>query len=214
MRIAIAEDNSYALQVILRKLEGVDDVAVVATGCNGADLLEKIPTVGRIDLVLMDIEMPGVDGIEATRRIKKEYPQIKVIMLTIFDDDEKIFEAITAGADGYVLKEEKSQKIVQAMEETLAGGAGMSAGVAARVLKMVQRGKAPQNSVSTLSEPLTPREVEILEQLRAGLSYEKIASNLFISYGTVRKHIEHVYRKLQVHNKVDAVQKAIREKHI
>jgi DNA-binding NarL/FixJ family response regulator len=210
IRVAIAEDNAYALQVILEKLKTRDAIAVCATAVNGQDLLKKIPELGRVDLVLMDIEMPVMNGVETTRQLKAQFPSIKVLMLTIFDDDENIYNSILAGADGYILKEEGSAKILDCIAETLEGGAGMSAGVASRVLKILRNaGPAPVGPKSDFE--LTPREIEILEQLKAGLSYEKIAGNLFISYGTVRKHIENVYRKLQVHNKVEAVQKAIRE---
>jgi DNA-binding NarL/FixJ family response regulator len=212
IRIAIAEDNSFALNVILEKLKTMPHISVGFTASNGQNLLEKLSSSGRIDLILMDIEMPGLNGIETTRRIKKEQPGIKVLMLTIFDDDDNIFESIRAGADGYMLKEEKASKIQQCIEETMEGGAGMSPGIASRVLKMMLLGAPVKSTASNETIDLTKREVEILEQLKAGLSYERIAENLFISYGTVRKHIENVYRKLQVHNKVEAVQKAIREK--
>jgi DNA-binding NarL/FixJ family response regulator len=188
------------------------DISLAFTANNGTDLLEKLPNSGRIDLVLMDIEMPGLNGIETTRKIKKEYPSIKVLMLTIFEDDDNIFDSIKAGADGYILKEEKGIRIEQCIHETMEGGAGMSAGIASRVLKMLQQGGPAKTTTPSETIELTKREVEILEQLKEGLSYERIAENLFISYGTVRKHIENVYRKLQVHNKVEAVQKAIREK--
>ncbi|HQQ98010.1 MAG TPA: response regulator transcription factor [Cyclobacteriaceae bacterium] len=209
IRIAIAEDNSFALQVILQKLTSMEGIQLAATAVHGAELLEKIPQSGRIDIVLMDIEMPRLNGIETTRLLKEKFPNIKVLMLTIFDDDENIFNAIRAGADGYVLKEESASGIYVHMQETLNGGAGMSPGIASRVLRLLQRG--PAAPTATAEYDLTPREIEILEQLKAGLSYDKIASNLFISYGTVRKHIENTYRKLQVHNKVEAVQKAVRD---
>jgi DNA-binding NarL/FixJ family response regulator len=212
IRVAIAEDNSFALNVILEKLKAMADISLAFTANNGTDLLEKLPNSGRIDLILMDIEMPGLNGIEATKKIKKEYPSIKVLMLTIFEDDDNIFDSIKAGADGYILKEEKGLKIEQCIHETMEGGAGMSAGIASRVLKMLQQGGPAKTATSSETIELTKREIEILEQLKEGLSYERIAENLFISYGTVRKHIENVYRKLQVHNKVEAVQKAIREK--
>jgi DNA-binding NarL/FixJ family response regulator len=214
IRIAIAEDNSYALKVIQEKLNNLPEITVNVVAGNGQDLLDKLPGAGRIDLVLMDIEMPLLDGIETTRRLKKQFPGVKVLMLTIFDDDDKILEAILAGADGYLLKEERARKIIQAIEETLDGGAGMSPGIARRVLKMMQNNAPEKPSGAIQPTDLTRREIEILEQLKAGMSYEKIGENLFISYGTVRKHIENVYRKMQVHNKVDAVQKAIRERLI
>jgi len=208
-RIVIAEDNAYALQVILEKLRVSKEVMVCATATNGKELLQRLPEVGRVDLILMDIEMPVMNGIDTTREVKLLFPGIKVLMLTIFDDDENIYNAILAGADGYVLKEENGAKILESIRETLEGGAGMSAGVASRVLRMMRN--APQPAVAPTQDfQLTAREIEILEHLKAGQSYEKIAESLFISYGTVRKHIENVYRKLQVHNKVEAIQKAIR----
>lgn len=209
LRIVVAEDNAYALQVILEKLKVSENVTVCATAANGQELIRKLPELGRIDLILMDIEMPVMNGIDTTRELKALFPGIKVLMLTIFDDDENIYKSILAGADGYILKEEGGVKILGCILETMTGGAGMSAGVAARVLRMIKNAPPPQVPASEDFE-LTPREIEILEHLKAGLSYERIAENLFISYGTVRKHIENVYRKLQVHNKVEAVQKAIR----
>jgi DNA-binding NarL/FixJ family response regulator len=212
VRVAIAEDNSFALKVIQDKLDREETISICATAANGIDLIEKLKDSGRVDVILMDIEMPRQDGIETTKKVKKEFPNIKILMLTIFDDDEKIFESIMAGADGYLLKEERADKIIQCIHEVMQGGAGMSAPIAGRVLKLVQRGGPPKVQPSGESFDLTRRELEILGQLKSGLNYEKIAENLFISYGTVRKHIENVYRKLQVHNKVEAVQKAIHEK--
>jgi DNA-binding NarL/FixJ family response regulator len=209
IRVAIAEDNAFALKVILEKLASDSTVTVCATANNGVELMEKLRNSGRVDAILMDIEMPRQDGIKTTELVKKAFPHIKILMLTIFDDDEPIFESIKAGADGYLLKEERAAKIIQCIHEVMDGGAGMSSGIAGRVLKMVQHG-GPSTRPSQ-SFDLTARELEILSQLKSGLSYEKIGENLFISYGTVRKHIENVYRKLQVHNKVEAVQKAVRE---
>ncbi len=211
IRVAIAEDNAFALTVILEKLKSDPTITVCATANNGIDLMQKLGDSGRVDVILMDIEMPIQDGIKTTAQVKKEFPQIKILMLTIFDDDEPIFESIMAGADGYLLKEERAAKIIQCIREVMDGGAGMSAGIAGRVLKMVQHGGPSKRPAPSQSFDLTTRELEILTQLKAGLSYEKIGENLFISYGTVRKHIENVYRKLQVHNKVEAVQKAVRE---
>jgi DNA-binding NarL/FixJ family response regulator len=212
IRVAIAEDNAFALNVILEKLASEPRISVCATANNGIELLERLSDSGRVDVILMDIEMPRQDGITTTQQVKQKFPHIKILMLTIFDDDERIFESIMAGADGYLLKEERAVKIIQCIHEVMEGGAGMSPAIAGRVLRLVQQGGPSKRSTPAQSFDLTPRELEIIEQLKAGLSYEKIGENLFISYGTVRKHIENVYRKLQVHNKVEAVQKAIREK--
>lgn len=205
--IAIAEDNYFALKSTIQKLEKNPQLRIVGTANNGKELL-KLLTTSKPDLVLMDIQMPEMDGIECTAELKKLYPHIKIIMLTTFDDDEKIFDAIMAGASGYLLKEETAEYLLQSIAETMVGGAAMSASIAMKVLKLVRQPISKSESFEKVDFDLTKREMEILEQLKGGLSYEQIATNLYISYGTVRKHIEHIYRKLQVTNKTEAVQKA------
>ncbi|HRO42756.1 MAG TPA: response regulator transcription factor [Flavipsychrobacter sp.] len=211
--IAIAEDNSFALRSCLDKLKAYDSVKVLSTSVNGILLLENVEK-NIPDVVLMDIQMPLMDGIECTRELKKKHPQVKVLMLTTFDDDEKIFEAIMAGASGYILKEEPAEQLYKAIEETKQGGAAMSAGIALKVLNLLRNPLLKNEHGEKVDFDITKREREILEQLKTGLSYEQIATNLFISYGTVRKHIENIYRKLQVNNKVEAVQKALQNRII
>lgn len=210
--IAIAEDNSLALKSCLDKLAPHREFKVVMNAFNGTELLADI-NQHQVDLILMDIQMPGMNGIEATKLIKQQYPQLKVLMLTTFDDDENIFKAIMAGANGYLLKEENTENLRQSIIETLSGGAAMSAGVALRVLNLL-RNPLQTTANETQDYGLTKREIELLTQLKNGLSYEKIATNLFISYGTVRKHIENIYRKLQVNNKVSAVDVATKNRLI
>ena len=205
--ILIAEDNHLALKSTLHKLQQNDRIRVLGFAVNGIELLELL-TQNKPDIVLMDIQMPKMDGIECTAQLKKLYPHIKVIMLTTFDDDEQIFDAILAGASGYLLKEENADYLSQSISETMMGGAAMSASIAMKVLKLVRQPITKNAESDRIDFDLTKREMEILEQLKGGLSYEQIATNLFISYGTVRKHIEHIYRKLQVSNKIEAVQKA------
>src|SRR3982751_2460126 len=130
IRVAIAEDNAFALKVIREKLASEPLITVCATANNGIELMEKLRNSGRVDVILMDIEMPLQDGIKTTQQAKKEFPQIKILMLTIFDDDEQIFESIMAGADGYLLKEERAAKIIQCIHEVMEGGAGMSPAIA------------------------------------------------------------------------------------
>lgn len=205
--ILIAEDNHFALKSTIQKLQQNKQIRLLGSAVNGKELLELLHQ-SKPDIVLMDIQMPKMDGIECTAELKKLYPHIKVIMLTTFDDDEQIFDAILAGASGYLLKEENAEYLSQSITETMMGGAAMSASIAMKVLKLVRQPIAKNAESERIDFDLTKREMEILEQLKGGLSYEQIATNLFISYGTVRKHIEHIYRKLQVSNKIEAVQKA------
>jgi DNA-binding NarL/FixJ family response regulator len=206
IRLAIADDNTFALKTIVNKLNTLPGFNVKTTAFDGAELLQHLDSDPVIDIVLMDIQMPGLDGIETTRQLKRKYPQIKVIMLTTFDDDEKIFQSIMAGASGYLLKDESEDKTVDALQQTMNGGAAMSPSIALKALNLIRNPYAPGKESTDFG--LTKREIELLEQLKAGLSYEQIASNLFITLGTVQKHIGNIYRKLQVNNKVEAIQKA------
>ena len=157
----------------------------------------------------MDIEMPIMNGIEATLAVKQKYPQIKIIMLTVFDNDENIFNAIKAGADGYLLKDVNPHVLFNGIVETLNGGAAMNPSIALKTLKLL-RNPVSFEEIAKEEINLTSREIDVLEQLAQGLSYTVIAENLFLSPSTVRKHIEHIYSKLQVHSKLEAVQKAKR----
>jgi DNA-binding NarL/FixJ family response regulator len=208
IKIAIAEDNVFLQKAILEKISLYEDLACRITAANGQLLLEKLEANHNIDVILMDIEMPKMNGIEATHAVKARYPQIKIIMLTIFDNDEKIFDAIKAGADGYLLKEVKSAELHQGILETLEGGAAMTPSIALKTLKLLRNPPEQRSTATSTAIALTTRETEVLEQLSKGLSYGLIADNLFISAGTVRKHIENIYAKLQVHNKMEAVEKA------
>jgi len=171
-------------------------------------LLTQLEDNFNLDLILMDIEMPVMNGIEATEIVKQKYPHIKIIMLTVFDNDENIFNAIKAGADGYLLKEINAKDLHDGIVETLNGGAAMNPSIAMKTLKLLRNPMSIENAQDKEDIQLTSRETDVLEQLSKGLNYSKIAENLILSTGTVRKHIENIYRKLQVHNKLEAVQKA------
>lgn len=209
-RIAIAEDNTFALKAVAEKLGRHKEFVIKHLAFDGNDLLQALQKDSNIDLVLMDIQMPTLNGIDATRQLTQKYPHIKVIMLTTFDDDEKILEAIVAGASGYLLKEEPADVLIRSIKETVGGGASMSAAIAYKTLKLLRN---PLNrAISRQDFGLTQREIELLEQLKSGLTYDQVAVNLFISTGTVRKHIQNIYSKLQVNNKTEAVQKAIQNR--
>lgn len=208
LKIAIVDDNSFLIHAIVEKLSFFDDVSVKHTSLHGSELLTKLEENHNIDLILMDVEMPVLNGIETTQIVKQKYPHIKIVMLTAFDNDEHIFNAIKAGADGYLLKEIKPEALYKGICETLDGGAAMNPSIAMKTLKLLRNPIDIQNPRDQEEISLSPREVEVLEHLSKGFSYTVIASRLFLSPSTVRKHIENIYKKLQVHSKIEAVQKA------
>ena len=208
IKIAIADDNSFLISAIKEKLSFFDAISVKYTSLNGSDLLTKLEDNHNLDVILMDIEMPVLNGIETTQIIKQKFPQIKIIMLTAFDNDENIFNAIKAGADGYLLKEIDPESLYNGIQETLNGGAAMNPSIALKTLKLLRNPFNITNPKDQEIISLSKREVEVLEQLSKGLSYTGIADNLFLSPSTIRKHIENIYKKLQVHSKIEAVQKA------
>jgi len=214
IKIAIVDDNSFLIKTVQEKLSFFEDFSLKFTAINGLDLIEKLEKNHTIDLILMDIEMPKMSGIEATCLVKQKYPQIKIIMLTVFDNDENIFNAIKAGADGYLLKEVNPKELHQGILETMNGGATMTPSIAMKTLKLFRNPIVFESISDQEQYNLTPREIEVLEQLSKGLKYNAIAENLFLSAGTIRKHVENIYTKLQVHNKLEAIQKARNNKLI
>ena len=208
LKLAIVDDNSFLIHAIKEKLSFFEDVSVKHTSLNGSELLTKLQENHNLDLILMDIEMPVLNGIETTQMVKQKYPHIKIIMLTAFDNDEHIFNAIKAGADGYLLKEINPKDLYEVIFETLNGGAAMTPSIAMKTLKLLRNPIDIQNLRDKEQISLSAREVEVLDQLSKGLTYTVIAEHLFLSPSTVRKHIENIYKKLQVHSKIEAVQKA------
>ena len=208
IKIAIIDDNSFLIKATQEKLSFFEDFDIKFSAFDGQNCIEKLDKNHNIDLILMDIEMPIMNGIEATSFIKTNYPQIKIIMLTVFDNDENIFNAIKAGADGYLLKEVNPKDLHQGILETMNGGATMTPSIALKTLKLFRNPITFDSNKNQEEIALTTREIEVLEQLSKGLKYESIAENLFLSKGTIRKHVENIYSKLQVHNKLEAIQKA------
>lgn len=212
IKLAIVEDNSFLLKAIREKLSLYPDLEVKFHAFNGQELMDQLEVDSNIQLILMDIEMPKMNGIKAVEMVSQKFPQIKTIMLTVFDDDENIFRAIQAGANGYFLKEVDPPTLYQGILETLEGGAAMTPSIALKTLKLLRNPPKFDDEKEDIS--LTPRETEILEQTAKGLNYNQIGENLFISPKTVRKHLENIYGKLQVHNKMEAVQKAVKNRII
>jgi DNA-binding NarL/FixJ family response regulator len=211
IKIGLVDDNPTLLRNVSENLSIFDELQVVFKAINGEDALHKMEN-NQPDVVLMDIEMPVLNGIEATREIKRRYPQQKIMMLTVLDQEDKIFDAIKAGASGYLLKDERPSRILSCIEELMEGGAPMSPTVATKTLHMLRSQQVAAQKTETIQSTeifsLSKREVEILEKIAAGLNYNQIADSLFISAKTARKHIENIYQKLHVHSKLEAVQMA------
>lgn len=209
IRVGLVDDNQTLLRNIGQNLSIFDEIEIDFKAINGLDALDKLNT-HQPDVILMDIEMPAMDGIEATREIKRRHPQQKIMMLTVLDREDKIFEAIKAGASGYLLKDEKPSRILACIEELVEGGAPMSPVIAMKTLEMLRNQQVSEKKIETIQTPetfnLSKREVEILEKIANGLNYNQIAEQLFISAKTARKHIENIYQKLHVHSKLEAVQ--------
>lgn len=209
LKIGIIDDNEKIVRQLTSRLALVDEVEVLFyadRGHKGMDWLKNNSI--KPDLILMDIEMPEMDGIETTFKIRQLYPQIRIIMLTVFDHEEHIFNAIKAGATGYLMKDEKLERMLKAFEEVMEGGAPMSPMVAQKAMQMLLSGYKPstqQIQYSSEQEELTKREQEILTLLAQGLKNQEIADRLFISAATVKKHVENIYNKLQLHSRVELV---------
>lgn len=208
INIVIVDDNNFLIKSVKDKLSFFEDIHIVFTANDGNQVVQKLEGKSNIDLILMDIEMPNCNGIQAVELVKKLNPSIKVIMLTVFDNDENIFQAIQAGADGYLLKEISPKELYEAIQQTLSGGAAMTPSIALRTLNLLRNPIQLNQTVDIEEIQLSKREIEVLEQLSKGLVYTTIAENLFISPSTVRKHIENIYKKLQVNSKLEAVEKA------
>ena len=214
IKVILVEDNFFLQKALEEKLSNFSDIVIKDTAQNGEEAIAILEKNHVVDLILMDIEMPVMNGIKATEIIKSKYPQIKIVMITVFDNDDNVFNAIKAGADGYLLKETKAEKIHQAIQETLAGGAVMSPSIALKTLQLLKNPRVFESSEATEMVELTTREIEVLEQLSKGLKNKVIAENLFLSAFTVKKHIENIYRKLQAHNRIEMIQKAKQNKLI
>ena len=211
-KIAIAEDNTFLANALIEKLSFFsEDLQYLFRARDGKEIIEKLEKSQEIDLILMDIKMPSMNGIEATKVIKKRFPAIKIVMITVFDDDDNILQSIQSGANGYLLKEATVDELHKGILDVMKGGATMTPSIAMKTLKILQTAAIPQY-VENEDIKLSKREKEVLEQLSKGFGYQLIAEKLFVSPSTIRKHIENIYRKLQVHNKIEAVEKARRHR--
>jgi len=209
-RIALAEDNAVNRNTFMQKLKVTDNLQLVFSASDGNECLEQLkglPHQSLPQVIFMDLEMPGMDGIEAIHIAKSLYPQIHFIVLTIFDDDEKIFEAIKAGASGYLLKHEPAVVLQEAVINVMEfGGSPMSPAIARKTLKLLSKSEVPAEVVSgSLPVSITQREQEILQHMVNGWDAKRIAAASFISVLTVRKHIANIYEKLHVNSKAQVI---------
>ena len=210
IKVALFEDNKKLRESLEQLINGSEAMVCTGAYADAEKLMYKMEQADP-EVVMMDINMPGISGIEAVRIIKEKFPDVRILMQTVFDDNDKIFAAICAGASGYVLKKTTPQKMLEAISETYTGGAPMTPSVAVKVLQMFRiQSKVETNEFIDLSE----REKEILGLLVKGKSYKAIASACFISIDTVSTHVRHIYEKLHVHSKSEAVAKAIFQKLI
>ncbi|MCB9188815.1 MAG: response regulator transcription factor [Flavobacteriales bacterium] len=206
IKIAIAEDNSFLARSIINKLGLFDDFKVKFHAVNGVDLMAKLAADSNVDIILMDVQMPEMDGVVATKEVSDNYPHIKVVMLTVVDDNHIVYQSLRNGAVGYLLKESSPQYLYDGILNAVGGEAALSPSVALKAIKIIQN---PENFEGEQRDfGLSDRELQVLCQMEKGLSYRQIASNLIISPNTVRRHIDNIYRKLEVSNKVEAIQKA------
>lgn len=200
--IIIFEDHDYFRQSLTDILNLVEDFEVLASFENCNEILEHVKQL-KPSVLLMDISMKGVDGIEGLKRVRTCYKTLPVIMLTVFEDNDNIFEAICNGASGYLLKSTPLQNIPDAIRDVLKGGAPMTSSIARKVIQSFQK----SNSKSTEHFGLTQREQQVLELLTSGHSYKMIADKCNVSIETVRSHIKKIYEKLQVHSATEAAAK-------
>lgn len=207
-RLIIFEDNTrlrQSLEILLND-EALFSVVGSFPNCNSADAEVKQLEA---DLVIMDIDMPGIGGIEGVKRVKNSRPEAKVVMHTVFDDDNRIFDSICAGADGYLLKNTSPVQLIQYLQDVLQGGGAMSPFVAQKVFQHFRSKKAVNDEFG-----LTKREIEVLELLVKGNSYKMIADKISLSVDTVKKHLQNIYHKLHVNCGTEAVAKALQHQII
>lgn len=200
--VALVEDDERVRRSLAAILRREPDIDCVGAFANAEEALEQLPAL-QPRVLLMDVNLPGIDGVECVRRLYDKLRSTRILMLTVHDDSEAIFDSLSAGAKGYLLKPPRAAELVAAVRDVISGGSPMSSIIARKVVQSFARGPAPTGETDNLS----PRETEILELLAKGLAYKEIAADLGISYSTVHTHIERIYDKLHVHSRSHAVAK-------
>ncbi|MFY0568034.1 response regulator [Archangium lansingense] len=239
IRVFVVEDQTKILKNQLRLLESNQDITIVGTALSGEAALEEVPRVNP-DVLLLDLGLPRMSGIDVTREVKARWPQVEILIFTIFDEEDKVLEAVKAGASGYLLKGTPADKIIEAIKEVRAGGTVIQPSLARRLLRHFRvepdSGPVPTEPVASppapaapeapeppaaapsaseasepLLKPLSNRETELLQLIAKGVSNSEAARLLNLSKATIRTHLEHIYRKLEVTNRVEAVTEGIRK---
>lgn len=207
IRVLICDDQEIVCEGLQRILESDPEITVVGQAHNGLEALERIPTANP-DLVLMDLKMPEMNGIQATRKIREKFPQVRVLVLTTYDDDEWLFDAIRAGAHGYLLKDRPRGELLKAIKGTVEGNAFVDPAVTGKLLGQIAQNGPPRQPPLNIS--LSERETEVLQLLAQGLSNADIAQRLYLSEGTVRNYTSAIFAKLAVSDRTQAVVVALR----
>jgi DNA-binding NarL/FixJ family response regulator len=217
-RVLVVEDQPKILKAQIKLLQAFPEVEIVGEALSGELALDLVEST-RPEVLLCDLGLPGISGIEVTRRVKGAHPNIEVLIFTIFDEEEKVTEAILAGAAGYLLKGTPVEKIVEAIQDVKAGGAVIQPNLAKALLRLIGPAGGADGASPAAGAPvpaanqtvLTQRELEILQIIAKGLSNNEVASVLGLSKATIRTHLEHIYEKLDVTNRVEAVTEGIRQ---
>jgi DNA-binding NarL/FixJ family response regulator len=224
IRVLVVEDQPKILKAQIKLLETFEEIAIVGEALSGESALEKVEEV-KPEVLLLDLGLPQMSGIDVTRAVKAKYPEIEILIFTIFDEEDKVIEAIVAGAAGYLLKGTPVEKIVEAIKDVKAGGSVIQPNLARALLRLVQKRtpSRPNNAAPDAGSQhgqgdeegtvcvLTDRELEILQIIAKGLSNNEAAKVLGLSKATIRTHLEHIYEKLDVTNRVEAVTEGIRQ---
>jgi DNA-binding NarL/FixJ family response regulator len=203
-KVVIVEDDAEIRQGFQIMVNSAENFVVVATFGSAEEFLEKVSTL-QVDVVLMDIKLPGMSGIDAVRILKANYPKVEIMMVTVYDDSELVFEALKAGASGYLSKGTSYSKLLEALDDLTKGGSPMSSKIARLVIN---------NLRINPDSPLTKREATILQLLAEGKTYFQMAEELYISRDTIKTHLKHIYAKLYVKSRAEAVAKASKQKLI
>jgi DNA-binding NarL/FixJ family response regulator len=207
IKLLVFEDNDDMRESLSILFKGEPGILLTAAYADATDVVEDVKASGA-DVVLMDIDLPTINGIEAVWKIKEKFPLVQVLMLTVFDDNDRVFQSICAGASGYILKKNPPAKIIEAVYEVADGGGPLTSSIARKVLEMFPRFNAAKPETETLTE----REKDVLGLLVKGHSYKMVAAELTITLETVRSHIKKIYEKLHVHNSSEAVAIAMRNR--